>query len=38
MFGLQGGVQFLTGGKVREPQGMNRCDSGTDGIVRMVED
>ena len=27
---LQGGVEVPTGGIVREPKGMNRCDSGTD--------
>ena len=31
-------MKFPTGGKVREPKGMNRCDSGTDSIVWMVED
>ena len=35
---LQGREHFPTGGKVREPKGMNRCDSGTDSIVWMVED
>ena len=35
---LQGRVKFPTGGKVREPRGMNRCDSGTDSKVWMEED
>ena len=35
--GLQGRVKFPTGGKVRERK-LNRCDSGTDSIVWMVED
>ena len=35
---LQGREYFPTGGKVREPNGMNRCDSGTDSIVWMEED
>jgi len=30
-------VQFIIGGKVREPLGMIRCNSGTDGKVRMRE-
>ena len=37
---LRGGVRFPTGGIVRErrePQRMNRCDSGTDSIVWMRE-
>ena len=35
---LQGRVKFPTGGKVREPKGTNRCDSGTDSTVWMEED
>ena len=35
---LQGGVQFPTGGKAREPKGMNRCNSGADRTVGMKED
>ena len=35
---LQGREYFPTGGKVREPNGMNRCDSGTDSTVWMEED
>lgn len=35
---LQGRVNFPTGGKVREPKGMIRCNSGTDSIVWMEED
>ena len=35
---LQGGVQFPTGGKVRERHAPNRCDSGTDSTVWMEED
>ncbi len=31
-------MTFPTGGIVREPIGMNRCDSGTDSIVWMEED
>lgn len=31
-------MQFPTGGIVRKPQGMNRCNSDTDGTVRMKED
>ena len=34
---LQGRVQVPTGGKAREPQGMNRCDSGADSKVWMEE-
>ena len=34
---FQGGVKFSTGGKVHAPYGMIRCNSETDGIVRMKE-
>ncbi len=34
---LWGGVQFPTGGIVREPSGMNWCNSGTDSIVWMIK-
>ena len=34
---FQGGVQFSTGGKVHEPYGKIRCNSETDGIVRIEE-
>ena len=35
---LQGRVKFPTGGKVRKPKGMTRCNSGTDSKVWMRED
>jgi len=35
---LQGRVKFPTGGKVREPFGLNRCDSDTDSTVWMEEE
>ena len=35
---LQGRVRSPTGGTVREPIGMNRCDSGTDSKVWMEEE
>ena len=35
---LQGGVQFPTGSYSLRAFGMNRCNSDTDGIVRMKED
>ena len=38
VYDLQGGVRFPTGGKVHKPQGTTRCDSVTDGRVRMKED
>ena len=31
-------MKFPTGGKVREPKGMIRCNSGTDSKVWMKED
>lgn len=35
---LQGRVQFPTGGKAHEPQGMIRCNSEADSTVWMKED
>ena len=35
---LQGGVQFPTGSYSLRAFGMNRCNSDTDGIVRMKEE
>lgn len=35
---LQGRVQFPTGGKAREPEGMIRCNSEADSKVWMEED
>ncbi len=34
---FRGGVKFSTGGESPRASGLNRCNSGTDGIVRMKE-
>ena len=35
---LRGRAKFPTGGKVRERNALNRCDSDTDSIVWMEEE